>query len=74
MTLLAENLKIAVNREHRICPVKRIHGLSPNPYYKQKEETNRFVAERFPLFSVGFQFRVMRLVFTHRYKFAVQML
>ena len=25
-------------------------------------------------FSVGFQFRVMRLVFTHRYEFATQML
>ena len=27
-----------------------VNGLSPNPYYKQKEETNRFIAEKFPLF------------------------
>ncbi len=27
-----------------------VNGLSPYPYYKQKEETNRFIAEKFPLF------------------------
>ena len=27
-----------------------VNGLSPDPYYKQKEETNRFTAEKFPLF------------------------
>ena len=28
------------------------NGLSPNPYYKQKERTNRFAAEMFSLFVV----------------------
>ena len=26
------------------------NGLSPNPYQKQKEEANRFIAEKLPLF------------------------
>ena len=36
-------------------------GLSPNPYTKQKERTNRFIAENLLSFSVRFEFRVMRL-------------
>ena len=28
------------------------NGLNPNPYHKQKERTNRFIAEMSSLFSV----------------------
>ena len=31
-----------------------VNGLSLNTYYKQKEETNRFIAEKFPLFLIRF--------------------
>ena len=35
--------------EHRIWQVKRLWA-KPKPLYKQKEETNRLIAEKFPLF------------------------
>ena len=46
---LTENLKNIGKCEHRILLVKRKRA-KPKPIYKQKEETNRFIAEKFPLF------------------------
>ena len=38
---LAENLKSAIKCEHRICLVKCIYGLSPNPFTNRKSKNRR---------------------------------
>ena len=49
MMLLEENLKTPLSASIAF-ERSNAYGLSPIPYNKQKEETDRFIAEKFPLF------------------------
>ena len=50
--ILSGEIKNIAKCEHRICPVKHLWA-SPNPYYKQKERTNRFYSRNVLSFFVG---------------------
>ena len=57
---LAQQISLGVSRislrsnRTRRRRIELANGLSPNPYYKQKEITNRFVAEMLSLFLLVF--------------------